>query len=280
MAPRPGVPVPADSTTTHDIQAAPAVLEHPEARTKEAKSLIRASVEHIADRFEAEFTGLRTARSSLSSRINRAEDILVTHLSLPEGGHRPATYPRRRTRGLPRQGLRWYGLPGRSPELAVLLPGRPPAGQGVQARDLPGRCGGLTGPPSATLLPLCAGAVDAMPSRRSRGITQTWSSPASPAPPHPPSTRRGSAPYVCRASSTDERAGWVACETCSGTGRAHAFVYPRRSQQRLQECAGCGGRFSEASRKLVEVTEDHESLIWFPGDRPCRRGCAGAHGVL
>jgi hypothetical protein len=78
----------------------------------------------------------------------------------------------------------------------------------------------------------------------------------------------------------DERAGWVACETCSGTGRAHAFVYPRRSQQRLQECAGCGGRFSEASRELVEVTEDHESLTWFPGDRPCRRGCAGAHGVL
>lgn len=43
-------------------------------------------------------------------------------------------------------------------------------------------------------------------------------------------------------------------------------------------CAGCGRRFRH--RELIEVTEDHESLTWFPGDRLCVRECAGAHGVL
>jgi hypothetical protein len=39
MAPRPVVPIPADSTTTNNIQAAPAVVAHPEAWTKGGQTL-------------------------------------------------------------------------------------------------------------------------------------------------------------------------------------------------------------------------------------------------
>jgi hypothetical protein len=43
-------------------------------------------------------------------------------------------------------------------------------------------------------------------------------------------------------------------------------------------CTSCGRRF--AYRELIEVTEDHESLTFFPGDKLCRSECAGAHGIL
>jgi hypothetical protein len=32
-------------------------------------------------------------------------------------------------------------------------------------------------------------------------------------------------------------------------------------------------------REMVEVTEEHESLTWFPGDLLCRE-CARGHGIL
>lgn len=41
-------------------------------------------------------------------------------------------------------------------------------------------------------------------------------------------------------------------------------------------CVARGQRFPR--REPVEVTEDHESLTWFVGDKLCRQGCA--HGVL
>jgi len=44
-----------------------------------------------------------------------------------------------------------------------------------------------------------------------------------------------------------------------------------------RSCAGCGGKFT--ARELGEVTEDHESLTWFPGGELCRE-CACGHGVL
>ena len=43
-------------------------------------------------------------------------------------------------------------------------------------------------------------------------------------------------------------------------------------------CVSCGRRFRHQA--LVEVQEDHESLTWFPGDKLCRRDCAGPGGVL
>ena len=45
--------------------------------------------------------------------------------------------------------------------------------------------------------------------------------------------------------------------------------------RKLPQCAGCG----ERSEDLIEVTEDHESLTFFPGDRVCQE-CATSHGVL
>jgi hypothetical protein len=73
----------------------------------------------------------------------------------------------------------------------------------------------------------------------------------------------------------DGRAGeWVACERCEGTGRAPVFVYPKA---KIATCSGCRKRYRH--RELVQVTEDHESLTWFPGDLLCR-GCAGDAGVL
>ena len=43
------------------------------------------SVEHIAERVEVELERLRTARPALSSRIERAEHIIVTQLSVSNG---------------------------------------------------------------------------------------------------------------------------------------------------------------------------------------------------
>ena len=51
-----------------------------------------------------------------------------------------------------------------------------------------------------------------------------------------------------------------------------------RHEPRTATCVGCGERFRH--RELVEVTEDHESLTWFPGDLLCIAECAGNHGVL
>lgn len=42
-------------------------------------------------------------------------------------------------------------------------------------------------------------------------------------------------------------------------------------------CADCNRRF--LGRDLYEVTEDHESLTWFPGDVLCR-SCAIGHGLV
>jgi len=74
----------------------------------------------------------------------------------------------------------------------------------------------------------------------------------------------------------DGKAGaWVAHQHCLGTGRARAFVYPKAG--RLRECDSCRERF--AGRDLVEVREDHGSLTFFEGDELCE-ACASGHGVL
>ncbi len=80
----------------------------------------------------------------------------------------------------------------------------------------------------------------------------------------------------------DGQAGaWVACGTCSGTGRAVMFVYASPAKGRRQrrpgrgECAGCGERFEW--KKLVEAGDDN--LTFFEHDFVCER-CAVAHGIL
>lgn len=52
----------------------------------------------------------------------------------------------------------------------------------------------------------------------------------------------------------------------------------RLAQIRTGNCDDCGER--KPYRELVEVTEDHDSLTWFPGDLLCVAECAGNHGVL
>lgn len=70
---------------------------------------------------------------------------------------------------------------------------------------------------------------------------------------------------------------------CECVGFAHHkhcshIVCATIARKKSAVCDGCGRRFRH--RELVEVTEDHESLTWFPGDRLCRRECAHHHGVL
>ena len=56
--------------------------QSPGARTKRSKLLIETSVvETIAERIERELERVRAARPALSSRVSRAEGIVVTHLS-------------------------------------------------------------------------------------------------------------------------------------------------------------------------------------------------------
>lgn len=61
---------------------APAVVAHPEARTKREILLIETSVlDTIAERIERELDRVRAARPHLASRVGRAENLLVAHLS-------------------------------------------------------------------------------------------------------------------------------------------------------------------------------------------------------
>jgi hypothetical protein len=55
-------------------------------------------------------------------------------------------------------------------------------------------------------------------------------------------------------------------------------VAARYVKAKTATCVGCGERFRH--RELLEVTEDHDSLTWFPGDLLCIAECAGNHGVL
>ena len=83
--------------------------------------------------------------------------------------------------------------------------------------------------------------------------------------------------YEVRAGVRPER---NKCE-CVGFGHhkhCSHVVAATIARKKSAVCDGCGCRFPH--RELVEVTEDHESLTWFPGDRLCRRDCARRHGVL
>lgn len=70
---------------------------------------------------------------------------------------------------------------------------------------------------------------------------------------------------------------YCSCRDAAGGECKHVMAV-RVVRRTTAPCAGCGRRFRY--RDLVEVTEDHESLTWFPGDRLCLAECAGAHGVL
>lgn len=56
----------------------------------------------------------------------------------------------------------------------------------------------------------------------------------------------------------------------------HVMVV-RVVRKKTAPCSSCGRRYRH--RDLEEVTEDHESLTWFPGDRLCL-GCIDACGGI
>ena len=158
-------------------------------------------VERIAQAVEEELTRLKAARPALSSRIERAEAILVMQLSVA-GGYRPIKVR------IHHDGSRSYIV----------------------------RSG----------------------SKLCREYTVN--------------------PYIWSYDCPDHRRRHAACKhaiACWALERA--FGRPA-SPERTAACSGCGERFER--RELVEVTEDHENLTFFVGDKLCRQGCARSHGVL
>jgi hypothetical protein len=90
---------------------------------------------------------------------------------------------------------------------------------------------------------------------------------------HVPSGTGGTRYYVVSLSR------WV-CECADFEHRGESckhLIAAEMVRSSSASCAGCSGRFLRAD--LHEVTEDHESITWFVGDRLCRM-CALSHGVL
>ncbi len=67
------------------------------------------------------------------------------------------------------------------------------------------------------------------------------------------------------------------CRGWASHGHCSHVVAASRVAKRSAVCDGCGER--RWDRELVEVTEDHDSLTWFVGDRLCG-GCLSAHGGI
>ncbi len=69
------------------------------------------------------------------------------------------------------------------------------------------------------------------------------------------------------------------CECRGFSSHKHCshLIAASRVAKRSGVCDGCGER--RWDRELLEVTEDHDSLTWFVGDRLCG-GCLRAHGGL
>lgn len=79
---------------------------------------------------------------------------------------------------------------------------------------------------------------------------------------------------------TGTRAERNKCECIGFEHHRHCshLVAAHRAAKLSAVCDSCGERVW--MRGLIEVTDDHESLTWFPGDLLCIAECAGNHGVL
>jgi hypothetical protein len=82
--------------------------------------------------------------------------------------------------------------------------------------------------------------------------------------------------YEVRVGSRPER---NRCECVGYQHHEHCshLVCAETAHRRSAVCDDCGER--RYWTELVEVTEEHESLTWFPGDLLCH-ACAHQHGVL
>ncbi|MDP9480445.1 MAG: hypothetical protein M3R38_33090 [Actinomycetota bacterium] len=67
------------------------------------------------------------------------------------------------------------------------------------------------------------------------------------------------------------------CRGFASHGHCSHVVAAGRVAKRSAVCDSCGER--RWDRELEEVTEDHDSLTWFVGDRLCG-GCLDSHGGI
>ncbi len=91
-----------------------------------------------------------------------------------------------------------------------------------------------------------------------------------------PSGTEANGLYEVRVGTRPER-NKCECRGFAGHNHCSHVVAAGRVAKRSAVCDGCGER--RWDRQLVEVTEDHDSLTWFVGDRLCG-GCLRAHGGL
>ena len=217
-------------------------------------------VETIVERVERELARVRAARPALASRVSRAENILVTHLSC-----RRQHLIRVRANA---DGARFL-VSGSGGAVYVVNPGD----WSCSCPDHHRRGAGC---------------------KHSIACWALWRASARPVLPaftvvttDAAAVAEGSGPYELRGCPgcldglvyDGQRGAWVDHEGCSGTGRAMAFVYAKAAGTagRLRECAGCRERFT--GRDLHEVREDHGALAFFEGDELCGP-CAVRNGVL
>ena len=82
--------------------------------------------------------------------------------------------------------------------------------------------------------------------------------------------------YEVRVGARPER-NRCECRGFASHGHCSHLAAAQRAARLSVVCDGCGKRVRR--RGAVEVTEDHGSLTWFPGDVVCRR-CARGTDIL
>ncbi len=82
--------------------------------------------------------------------------------------------------------------------------------------------------------------------------------------------------YEVRVGTRPER-NTCECRGFSSHKHCSHLIAAERVARRSAVCDGCGAR--TWWRDLTEVTEDHDSLTWFVGDRLCG-GCLSVHGGI
>ncbi len=218
--------------------------------------------QNIAESVERELDRVKAARPGLASRVDRAANIVATHLSC----RRQRVIQVRVSGGVSR-----FLVSGSKGAVYVV----DPASWSCTCPDAHRHGKGCKHALACWALARAGGP----PARRAEVF---GGSPVE-GPVASPVAAEGSGSYAVRECPgcydglvyDTVRGAWVEHDGCSGTGRARAFVYPKGGH--LRECDSCRERY--AGGDLHEVREDHGSLTFFEGDMLCG-SCAAGHGVL
>jgi hypothetical protein len=92
-----------------------------------------------------------------------------------------------------------------------------------------------------------------------------------------PSQHDGTSVYEVTLGRQDEFCECADYEIRDPEGGCKHIISATIARAKTATCNGCGDRFRHP--ELEEVTEDHESLTWFPGDLLCP-GCLRRHGGI